>query len=507
MKPQVFMTKGVSAIVFGALLILCAVFSDAQVSVSIAPDPHPQFIDGTGKPLAGGFLYTYQAGTTTPLNTYVDSTGTIQNTNPIPLDSTGSPSNGSTQTGIWLANTSYKFCAYSAALVLQWCTDNVTGYLNLLNLANTWTFAQTFSLPITDTTIDNQIVLGAGGNQTTLDFPPPGGNVTLHFPNIADTVVARTTTDTLINKTLNLPLFNSSACAIVNGPGTYACFTNQNPTGTTLNFLAKLTNAPSQAVISATTDTGGIVGVCVSGCANSGTAVIQQSGPAPCAFDPTTVVSGDYVQNSATVTGKCSDVGATFPLKGQVLGRVQASGAGSANYTVDFFGPEINPAQGLRVVCGDGTSTTVNANTTAQQPIKSCQFAANALNTVGKVFRITTEFNVLPAGAGPPTSTASFGWGASAALGTYLQVANEAASNSNYFTSGTLTCLVITAGAGAIANCVSLVASTGVVAIPTSTVLNFDSTAAFNVGTACSFTVGSASNSCNSIILIGETLN
>lgn len=48
------------------------------------------FYPGSTSPLAGGKLYTYAAGTSTPQVTYQDAAGTIPNTNPIALDSTGS---------------------------------------------------------------------------------------------------------------------------------------------------------------------------------------------------------------------------------------------------------------------------------------------------------------------------------------------------------------------------------------------------------------------------------
>ncbi len=48
-----------------------------------------QLLDDNGALLAGGKVYTYQAGTTTPLATYVDSSGGSPNTNPLTLDASG----------------------------------------------------------------------------------------------------------------------------------------------------------------------------------------------------------------------------------------------------------------------------------------------------------------------------------------------------------------------------------------------------------------------------------
>jgi hypothetical protein len=54
----------------------------------ITPFRH-RFYDNSGLPLAGGKVYTYEAGTTTAKDSYTDSTGTVPNTNPIILDSKG----------------------------------------------------------------------------------------------------------------------------------------------------------------------------------------------------------------------------------------------------------------------------------------------------------------------------------------------------------------------------------------------------------------------------------
>ena len=57
-----------------------------------------QFFTSQGVILSGGLIYTYQAGTTTPQNTYTDSTATVANANPIVLDSAGRLTSN-----VWLA--------------------------------------------------------------------------------------------------------------------------------------------------------------------------------------------------------------------------------------------------------------------------------------------------------------------------------------------------------------------------------------------------------------------
>ena len=64
-----------------------------------------QFFDNNGVPLAGGLLYTYAAGTSTPQTTYTSSSGLVANSNPIVLDAAGRQ-----PYEIWLSqSTTYKF--------------------------------------------------------------------------------------------------------------------------------------------------------------------------------------------------------------------------------------------------------------------------------------------------------------------------------------------------------------------------------------------------------------
>jgi hypothetical protein len=82
-----------------------------------------QFFDNNGVPLAGGLIYTYAAGTTTPQATYTTSAGTVAHTNPIVLNSEGRVPGGQ----IWLLFARYKFVLQTSAAVLIATYDNITG--------------------------------------------------------------------------------------------------------------------------------------------------------------------------------------------------------------------------------------------------------------------------------------------------------------------------------------------------------------------------------------------
>jgi hypothetical protein len=83
-----------------------------------------QFFNNDGTVLAGGKLYTYTAGTSTPKPTYTTSAGNIAHANPIILDSSGRVPGGE----IWLLSTSaYKFIIHTSANVLIATYDNIWG--------------------------------------------------------------------------------------------------------------------------------------------------------------------------------------------------------------------------------------------------------------------------------------------------------------------------------------------------------------------------------------------
>jgi hypothetical protein len=86
-----------------------------------------QFFDDLGKPLAGGWLYFYQAGLPgTPQPVYTDPGLTIPFPNPVPLDSAGRPY-GATGPIYLLPSPSYLLIIESADFVQVGPTyDNIT---------------------------------------------------------------------------------------------------------------------------------------------------------------------------------------------------------------------------------------------------------------------------------------------------------------------------------------------------------------------------------------------
>ena len=83
-----------------------------------------QFFDNSGVILSGGKLFTYAAGTTTPLVSYTTSAGNVARTNPIILNAAGRVPDGGE---IWITSASYKFVLTTSTDVLIATYDNISG--------------------------------------------------------------------------------------------------------------------------------------------------------------------------------------------------------------------------------------------------------------------------------------------------------------------------------------------------------------------------------------------
>ena len=133
-----------------------------------------QFFNDNGDPLAGGKIFTYLAGTTTPATTYTTSAGNVQHSNPIILDAAGRIPTGE----IWLSfNVSYKFVVQDSANNLIGTFDNIGGISNGANIQNYTGNGSTvsFALPGGTSGVFNIFINGVYQNKNT--YSVTGGNI------------------------------------------------------------------------------------------------------------------------------------------------------------------------------------------------------------------------------------------------------------------------------------------------------------------------------------------
>lgn len=122
----------------------------------LSPVLNWQIIDDEGKPLSGGKIETYLAGSSTPATTFTDSAGSIPQSNPIILNTAGS-----TSSLIWLNDDLfYKFMVFDAQNNLLATLDNISGISDIQP-----TFSEWVTL-ITSFTYINQGTFSVPGDQT-----------------------------------------------------------------------------------------------------------------------------------------------------------------------------------------------------------------------------------------------------------------------------------------------------------------------------------------------------
>lgn len=105
-----------------------------------------KFDNNSGEALSGGLVYFYVAGTSTPKDTYSESTGTTANANPVVLDSRG-------EANIFLlGDQAYKVVVKDSDDVTVYTVDNVwapagtNGFLNLIKFMGSMGAPVNFSL-------------------------------------------------------------------------------------------------------------------------------------------------------------------------------------------------------------------------------------------------------------------------------------------------------------------------------------------------------------------------
>lgn len=130
----------------------------------------------------------------------------------------------------------------------------------------------------------------------------------------------------------NATIVSSTESVDIVGNAIVSEIANAGSTGTTVNKLAKLTGAPSTAVITATTDPVSVViGIVTGGAGTTSNAQIAIAGQASCIFDGATT-AGDYVTISSTTAGDCHDNGTSAAAAN--IGRVLSTNGGTGTYAM-----------------------------------------------------------------------------------------------------------------------------------------------------------------------------
>lgn len=138
-----------------------------------------QLFDNSGNVLSGGKIYTYYAGSTTPLTTYTNPIGTVANSNPIIANAAGRLTNE-----IWFpVSGAYKFVLKDANDVLLATYDNIptTPQPPIVNDASSISYQQGYEVDAGNFTIGATYLITTVG---TTDFVAIGAaaNVTgIHF--------------------------------------------------------------------------------------------------------------------------------------------------------------------------------------------------------------------------------------------------------------------------------------------------------------------------------------
>lgn len=146
------------------------------MTATLTPTPIFQWIGTNGQPLAGGLLYSYVAGTSTPQATYTDATGSVANPNPVVLDAAGSAA-------IWLGSANYKLVLTDTFNNTLWTSDGINATQNATLSSQGGTIYQPGSATTLTINADPglfpQIILQLAGTNSALITTKSQGDLTI----------------------------------------------------------------------------------------------------------------------------------------------------------------------------------------------------------------------------------------------------------------------------------------------------------------------------------------
>ena len=354
-----------------------------------------QFFDNNGTILSGGKLYTYAAGTTTPLTTYTSSSGAVANTNPIILDSAGR-----VPYEIWINTTSTaKFILRDSTDVLIGTWDNIPSYASSLNLTGTNNAVAYFNSVGTFTSSSNMTF--DGSNLTVAGGITAGSNVAI-TGNISTTGTATFTG--LISSTAGI---SSSTPAVTQSAG---------DNSTKIATTAFVANTSAKAKIQPLTVTG-----------PSGGALTISLDPTTLDFRNTSTSSGTVttVSNASTLNLTLSGA-ATLGTSSGVPARLVVLAIYNSSISMELA--IVNLAGGQAVdECNIISTSAISSGTSA-----STYYSTTARSSVA--YRVVGIIDVTNTSSSWGTPTLVQGWGGQVLNG--IQSFTNAASGSVKLPSG-----------------------------------------------------------------------
>ena len=142
------------------LTIMLVAVASALAMQDLITYPKFRAVDSNGEPYAGGYLYTYIAGTLTTKTTYSDHGKTSPNTNPIVLDSNG-------EAMVVPGEGCYRMILKDSSGVTIWDIDNICGMLGPVVVT---TYASESAIQGASGNVDGEMAIDAAtGNQYTWD--------------------------------------------------------------------------------------------------------------------------------------------------------------------------------------------------------------------------------------------------------------------------------------------------------------------------------------------------
>lgn len=309
------------------------------VSLSLYAGAGAQFFDNNGVPLAGGLIYVYDAGTTTPAATYTSSSASTNNTNPIVLDSAGR-----TPAQIWLtAGASYKFVLQTSTGVLIKTDDNIFASYELNKVVG-----------VTVGQGGNQIATNVAVGNTALDSNTTGTNNTAAG---FDALTANT--DGIQNTAFGSAALDANTGGDYNTAVGYSALT----TATTANYNTALGYRALNAALTGAGNTGAGADALLQATGSNNTALGYQAGDALTTGSNNTIIGHGADASSATASNEIT-LGNASVTSLRVPGLSFTAGVkwhNSSTLTVATLPAAATAGAGARAVVTDANATTFHS--------------------------------------------------------------------------------------------------------------------------------------------------